>query len=302
MADLPSSPINPEVNFPPEAEQVLVDPDVVAFEEYANERWVEPHQEWAPLITLEQLAKRPDLQVEWYAPSWIPVGAKTILTAEPKCGKTILLFHILQSVVTGGSFLGEECTPARVLYLTEQTEHEFKRQVKEVPGLLGNPDFFVLLAEDAPPDLNTWDKMLVWIEGMLRVTKAKILVLDTFIGLAKLPPEGENDSATIQNNINKLNTLFKNRYLSVVFTHHNKKRPDEPKRRDAEPIRPNLQWARGSSAFVGGAGHIIVMDNPVEGTRDRDCYFFGRYTHGDVKNLTLTKDCRYKYANEGFGI
>jgi len=265
----------------------------VEFAEYEYEKWEESAEAWSPLITLEQLEKRPDLQVEWWCPEWIPVGAKTIISAEPKCGKTILLFHILQAVVTGGSFLGEVCTPTKVLYLTEQTEHEFKRQVREVPNLLGNPNFFVLLAEDTPNEIKTWDQMLAFVERMLAVTKAKILVLDTFIGLAKLPPEGENDSATIQNNINKLNTLFKNRYLSVVFTHHNKKKSDDPKR---QHDKPTLQWARGSSAFVGGAGHIIVMDSPLDGGRTRDFYFFGRYNHGTEKHLNLLEEGRYIYA------
>jgi RecA-family ATPase len=265
----------------------------VAYKEYEWTEWEERPQPWSPCITLEQLAERPDLEVEWWCPNWIPVGAKTIISAEPKCGKTILLFHILKGVVEGTEFLGEVCTPTKVLYLTEQTEHEFKRQVKEVPGLIGNPNFFVLLAEDTPPEIKTWDQMLAFVERMLAITKAKILVLDTFIGLAKLPPEGENDSATIQNNINKLNTLFKNRYLSVVFTHHNKKKSDDPKRRDD---LPTLQWARGSSAFVGGAGHIVVMNEPQGGGRTREFFFFGRYQHGTSLRLNLTPEGRYVHA------
>ncbi len=272
------------------ASQVVKEEYEIEFQNYDHEQWAESPQAWSPLITLEQLAARPDLEVEWYCPSWIPVGAKTIISAEPKCGKTILLFHILKAVVTGGAFLGEVCTPTKVLYLTEQTEHEFKRQVREVPDLLGNPNFFVLLAEDTPPEIKTWDQMLVFIERMLAITKAKIVVLDTFIGLAKLPPEGENDSATIQNNINKLNALFKNRYLSVVFTHHNKKKDNDPRR---QHDRPTLQWARGSSAFVGGAGHIVVMDTPQDGGRTRDFYFFGRYEHGTEKHLNLLPEGRY---------
>lgn len=273
--------------------QIQKDQHEIAFAEYEWEKWEDRPEPWSPLITLEQLAARPDLQVEWYCPNWIPVGAKTVISAEPKCGKTILLFHILQAVVTGTSFLGELCTPAKVLYLTEQTEHEFKRQVREVPNLLGNPNFFVLLAEDTPPEIKTWDHMLAFVQRMLEVTKAKILVLDTFIGLAKLPPEGENDSATIQNSINKLNPLFKNRYLSVVFTHHNKKKSDDPKRRENIPT---LQWVRGSSAFVGGAGHIVVMDAPLDGGRTRDFYFFGRYNHGTEMHLNLLQEGRYIHA------
>src|SRR5919108_1933285 len=114
------------------------DPNEVAYKEYEHERWNEDETSWAPLINLEQLERRPNLEVEWYCPDWIPVGAKTILSAEPKTGKTILLFHILKAVTEGGEFLGKPCPPTRVLYLTEQTEQEFKKQICEVKGLIGN--------------------------------------------------------------------------------------------------------------------------------------------------------------------
>lgn len=264
-----------------------IDPHEEAFQEYQHERWMEEPARWSPLITLEQLEKRPDLEIEWYCPDWIPVGGKTILSAEPKTGKTILLFHILKAVVEGGEFLGKPCPPTRVLYLTEQTEQEFKKQVCEVKGLIGSPNFYVLLAEEAPPELRTWEDTIEFCERMLAITKAKILVVDTFVGLAKLPPNGENDSATIQNNINKLNRLFKNRYLSVVLTHHNRKRAEDPKKREGSLT---INSARGSSAFVGGGGHLIFMDAPDAKDTRREFLFFGRYRHGMEKTLYLDLD------------
>jgi RecA-family ATPase len=262
------------------------DPNEVAYKEYEHERWNEDETSWAPLINLEQLERRPNLEVEWYCPDWIPVGAKTILSAEPKTGKTILLFHILKAVTEGGEFLGKPCPPTRVLYLTEQTEQEFKKQICEVKGLIGNKNFYVLLAEETPPTLRTWEDTLEFSERMLSLTKAKILVVDTFGGLAKLPPNGENDAATIQNNINKLNFLFKNRYLSVVLTHHNRKRNED--KRDGGNLTINS--ARGSSAFVGGGGHLIFMDSKDVKTTERQFSFYGRYLHGQEKTLYLSDD------------
>lgn len=256
----------------------------VEFHEYMFEKWRDDPKSWSPLITLEQLEKRPDLEVKWFAPDWIPVGAKVLLAAEPKCGKTILLFHILNAVLHGQSFLGKKTTPAKVIYLTEQTEHEFKRQIKEVPGLAGNPNFFVLLAEEFPVELNSWRSLLRFVEEKMEITGAKIVVLDTFLGMAKLPPDGENDSATIQNCINESNFLFKNRYLSVVFVHHNRKKSEDPKLRFNSE---SLQSIRGSSAFAGGVGHIVEMSAPNMNDTSRKFSFFGRYIHGEQMTLTL---------------
>ena len=263
------------------------DPAEVAFKEYEYERWQENPERWSPLINLEQLAKRPDPEEEWWCPDWIPVGSKTILSAEPKTGKTILLFHLLKAVTEGGEFLGKKCPPARVLYLSELTETELKRQIKEVNGLLGNKNFYVLLPEEAPQTMKTWDDTVEFAGKMLETTQAKILVIDTFGSLAKLPPGGENDSATVQNTINKLNSLFKNRYLSVVLTHHNRKKSDDHKARGDQNL--NINSARGSSAFVGGGGHLIFMDAPDRSPKRR-FYFDGRYRHGQEKTLYLTPE------------
>lgn len=271
------------MNLPDEYDLTHHDQDKQAFKDYEYERWAEEPERWSPCINLEQLAARPDLEIDWYCPDWIPVGAKTIISAEPKTGKTILLFHILKAVTEGGTFLGKSCPPTRVLYLTEQTEQEFKKQVCEVEGLLGNKNFFVLLAEETPEAVKTWEDTLQFAERMLSITKARILVCDTFGGLAKLPPGGENDAATIQNQINKLNPLFKNRYLSVILTHHNRKKSQNPK--DTES-NLSISSARGSSAFVGGAGHLILMDS-INGTCKRNFSFFGRYNHGATRTLEL---------------
>lgn len=279
-------PVDPELQkLLDDYETTEHDPNEVAFKEYENERWEEDPKSWSPLINLEQLAQRPDLEIDWYCPDWIPVGAKTILSAEPKTGKTILLFHILKAVTEGGKFLGKQCPPTRVLYLTEQTEQEFKKQVKEVDGLLGNKNFYVLLAEEAPEGLRTWEDTIEFAARMLETVKAKILVVDTFGGLAKLPPNGENDAATIQNQINKLNSLFKQRYLSVVLTHHNRKKSENWKESSSNL---SINSARGSSAFVGGGGHLIFMDAPNPSSTQRKFFFYGRYVHGIERTLTLT--------------
>ena len=273
------------------------DPAEQAFHEYEHERWLEDPQTWSPLINLDQLANRPDLEVEYYCPDWIPVGAKTILSAEPKTGKTILLFHILKAVLEGGKFLGKQCHPARVLYLTEQTEQEFKKQIGEVKGLMGNKNFFVLLAEETPQHIKTWEDTIEFAERMLSLTKSKILVVDTFGGLAKLPPHGENDSATIQNQINKLNALFRQRYLSVILTHHNRKKSEDQKNPGSNL---SIGSARGSSAFVGGGGHLIFMDAPAPNTTKREFSFYGRYLHGMHKTLSLFPE-GYKELDFNFG-
>lgn len=267
-----------------------------AFKEYEHEQWEEKEERWSPLINLAQLEARPNLDIEWFCPDWIPVGAKTILSAEPKTGKTILLFHILKAVTEGGKFLGKQCPPTRVLYLTEQTEQEFKKQVCEVPGLIGNKNFFVLLAEDTPQEIKTWEDTIEFAARMLTLTKSKILVVDTFGGLAKLPPHGENDAATIQNQINKLNPLFKNRYLGIILTHHNRKKSEDPRNSGSNL---SISSARGSSAFVGGGGHLIFMDAPDKSNK-RNFSFYGRYLHGKEKSLCLFPD-GYKELAINFG-
>src|SRR6266478_6750676 len=126
--------INGELDY---ISQALPNPDEIAYKEYEWETWEEKPAPWSPLITLEQLQNRPDLEIEWYCPEFIPVGAKTIISAEPKCGKTILLFHILQAVVTGTQFLGQPCTPAKVLYLLNKLSMSSRDKLEKYRTFLG---------------------------------------------------------------------------------------------------------------------------------------------------------------------
>ncbi|SRR6266446_1072325 len=269
-----------------------------AFREYEHERWEEQPERWAPLINLEQLQARPNLEIEYYVPDFIPVGAKTILSGAPKCGKTIALLHMLKAVTEGGTFLGKNCPPTRVLVLSELTEMEFKRQVEEVPGLMGNKNFYVLLPEETPQHIRTWEDTIEFADKMLALTKSKILVIDTFGSLAKLPPGGENDSATIQNTINRLNSLFKNRYLSIVLTHHNRKNNENTGGQSS-----SINSARGSSAFVGAAGNLIFIEALDKSTK-RKFSFYGRYLNGVERSLYLDEG-QYKeipYSNFGAAL
>jgi hypothetical protein len=268
----------------PDERPVLTEAEL-AYHEYEHEMWEEDPKAWSPLITLEQLAARPKLEVAWYAPDWIPVGAKTVLCGEPKTGKTIFLFHLLKAIVNGEKFLGKQCEAAKVLYLTEQTEHEFRMQIEEVPGLIGSKNFYALLAEETPKELRTWQEKLEWAEKKLAVTKAKILVVDTFSSIACLPPNGENDAAVIQNHINQMNFLFKMRYLAVVILHHSRKLSDDPKREQNPLLLSNV---RGSTAFVGGCGHIILMAKDDQ-VCTRNFKVYGRYLNDEQRKLQLVK-------------
>lgn len=239
------------------------------------------------LLTLEELDALPQPELEWYAPYWIPVGVKTVLCAYPKTGKTILLFHALKAVLNGEKFCGEKCNPANIVYLTEQTQFEFKKQLAEVPGLSGHPNFSVLLAERQDPALTNWKDTLHWADVEMKKRKANILVVDTFLSYAKLPDDGENDSATIQNALNEMNFLFKEPQRSVVLLHHTcKPRDDRKSDREFNPLA--IEAVRGSGGFVGGAGHIAVMHGRDKSTIRRFA-FYGRHLHGATMEMVLNK-------------
>jgi len=239
------------------------------------------------LLTLEELDNLPEPELEWYAPYWVPVGTKTVLCAYPKTGKTILLFHILKSILNGEEFCGGKCTPAKVVYLSEQTQFEFKKQIEEVPGLTGHPNFSVLLAERQDPMISSWAQTLHWADDEMKKRDAKILVVDTFLSYAKLPEDGENDSATIQKALNEMNFLFKDPYRSVVVLHHTCKPSKDKRGETLDPLA--IEAVRGSGGFVGGAGHIALMHGKPKSTV-RNFTFYGRHLHGASMEMVLDKN------------
>ena len=190
----------------------------------------------------EVAALTPD-KTEWIVPPYVAVGAITELDGKIKAGgKTTFVSHMLKSVVSGSTFMGEPTRRTKVLMLTEQSPTSF-RKVLERTGLTDCEDLLVLFWHDVAA--------LAWPEvAALAVEKAlevgaELLITDTLGQFAGIRGDGENNAGAAQEAMGPLQKAAA-RGLGVLLTRHERKGGGEVG-----------ESARGSSAF-GGAVDVIL--------------------------------------------
>lgn len=126
-----------------------------------------------------------------------------LLYAPPKAGKTTLIYGAAKEWVSQG---------LRVLVLTEEPEPAVAPRCRQF-GLY--PPLFRV----AGPTGCSWKALLAGLQE----EEFDVLVLDTARYWFNLPPEGENDSATVQKYLKPLQMLTRDKGAALVVLHHARK-------------------------------------------------------------------------------
>jgi RecA-family ATPase len=267
------------------------DPFEAAYEAYLKEE-VLPSQYKA--ISAADLFKRPAPKCNSYVPGFIYAGAINLIAGEPKAGKTTLVWYLLNALTLSKTFLHMETRKTNVLLVTEQNELSFRKKAGDVAGFCTNPAIYILFPEQSK--LTKWlDRVAFW-DTELTATDSNLLVIDTFLPFADLPPGGENDSATISNRLMELKQLFARRpSLGIVLVHHIRKPSADPKAHRGQYA--NLRDARGSTAIAGGVDNCVMLSKPDVLTTQRYVHLEGRFD--DEKEFTIALTERDGYTQVG---
>jgi AAA domain len=182
----------------------------------------------APLTTAQQDEKR-DLvfrpfshlttlpaEPDWLWRGYLAPGMLTMLAGHPFAGKSMLVGGILKALEEGASFLGQSTTRTTAAVVTEE-DMAVLRGRAEALDLLGLRSTFVDRASGS-----------VQVEWPLLIARAsrhaiesghRLLVVDTFPGLAGLHGEEENDAGAIAERLLPLQRAAAEG-LAVLFLHH----------------------------------------------------------------------------------
>jgi len=240
---------------------------------------------YKPAISVADLFKRPALPVTSYVPGFIYAGSLNLVAGEPKAGKSTLVWHIINAISQGKSFLDRESCKANVLYVSEQNEVSFRQETGNIPNFTKNPNIFVLLPEVCPAQ--AWSERIDFWNDKLLATQSNILVIDTFSSFASLPLGGENDAACIAERLMALKKLYQQRpSLGIILVHHIRKPSNDPR----FPVKDyaDLRDARGSTALVGGVDHCLMLSRPSALKRVRNIHVEGRFIPEDKFSILLT--------------
>lgn len=257
-------------------------------------------------ISAANVFKRPLPTTDSYVPGFIYAGAINLIAGEPKAGKSTLLWYLLNALTLGKQFLGVSTVKGNVLLVTEQNELSFRKKAVEVPGFEANENIHIVFPEHSPLMTKWEERIAFWDKELSATGDSHVLVIDTFLPFASLPPNGENDSACISERLTQLKPLYKTRpNLAIVLVHHVRKPaviPYARKRsdRDDAPKYANLRDARGSSAIAGGVDNCVMLSKPDFKTTQRYIHLEGRFDDEKEFTIALT-DTGYVSVNDFAG-
>jgi hypothetical protein len=153
-----------------------------------------------------------------------------MLAGHPFAGKSMLVSGLLRALETGEPFLGRTTKAASALLVTEEDQASLRERA-------GRFDLFEIRSEylDRSSSVgHDWAALIAGATELALAEEHRLLVIDTFPGLAGLGDEQENDAGAITNRLQPLQVAA-GAGLAVLFLHH----------------MNNANQPRGSKAFRG---------------------------------------------------
>src|SRR5579864_293104 len=113
----------------------------------------------------------------WIVKDFVLRGSASVLQAEPKLGKSTFTLTMVRHKIEGTPFLGRPTVAGSVVYLTEMTLADMKKELADC-GLAGVADLHILTMGKAWG--LTWQQDVNLAAARCRMVNANMLVIDTF--------------------------------------------------------------------------------------------------------------------------
>jgi len=160
---------------------------------------------------------------DWLWAGYLARGEITLFTSGWKLGKTTLVSGLLRALGLGEPFLGRNCTPARVLVVSEESRAQWSERQVAIPigdhvRLLSRP----FLCRPTPQQ---WDDLVRYAEGMRTDSELAALVIDPLA--AFLPGSTESDPGALLAMLHPLRRLATNGVAVLILHHPTKKAAEE---------------------------------------------------------------------------
>jgi hypothetical protein len=175
---------------------------------------------------LRELPPEPD----WVWQGFLAAGSLTMMAGHPFAGKSMLVSGLLRALETGEPFLGRTTKAASALLVTEEDQASLRERAGRF-GLFGIRSEYLDRSCSVGHD---WSALIAAATEEALAREHRLLVIDTFPGLAGLGDEQENDAGAITSRLQPLQVAA-GAGLAVLFLHH----------------MNNANQPRGSKAFKG---------------------------------------------------
>jgi hypothetical protein len=164
-----------------------------------------------PFSYLRLLLREP----EWLWRGFLARGSLTLLSGQPFVGKSTLVSGLLRAMAVGEPFLGQPTQPATALLVNEEDETQLGERA-ELFKLFELHHQYLARRETVRCD---WPTLIEQATQAALEADHRLLVIDTFPGLAGLSEKQENDAGAIGERLRPLQQAAA-ADLSVLFLHH----------------------------------------------------------------------------------
>jgi hypothetical protein len=185
-------------------------------------------------------------QIEWLVDGLLQVGGVSLLSADPKAGKSVIARQLCSNVVHGTPFFGKT-TKQGVCHYYGIEEHPMilARSFQRL-GMEPEADLFVH-AGDPLADANLFAEFAESIER----TKPVLAVIDTAFDLLEV--ESENNYREVKKAFKKVRKVARENGTHIMLVHHNSKPQKDFRQRGNHAVL-------GSTAISAGVDSIIIVE------------------------------------------
>jgi hypothetical protein len=186
-----------------------------------------------------------DVKLEWLVDRLLTVGGVSLMSSDPKAGKSTLVRQLIRDVLFGSTFLGRKCRQGPVHYYAIEEQIEVVNASFKRLKLNGDEDLFIHVGD--PLTENKFEDF----REILMDRKPVLAVIDTMFDF--LDVESENSYKEVKRELRKLRRVARDSRTHILLVHHNSKAQKDDKRRGNRGIL-------GSQAIAGGMDTIMVLE------------------------------------------
>lgn len=190
--------------------------------------------------------------IPWICKPFVARGAVTLLSGQPKAGKSLFTFKLVKEMLNGGVFLNHPVEPAKVMILTENSPLAFKAKMDDI---LQGKHRHVTVVSRFNRDLmeDRWVDNLRRLGQEARNAGCSVLVIDTLAAWARM--EDENDASQVYEALAPIRECAESFDLGVLTIHHLTKSGEGP---------------RGSGVFQAESDTLLKLSGEGGGNRSLD--------------------------------
>jgi hypothetical protein len=190
-------------------------------------------------------------EIEWLVKDLLQVGGVSLLSADPKAGKSVIARQLCKHVIEGAPFFGRDCRKGAAVYLgLEEHRMMLAKSFRRLGIQPGQPLY--VHAEDPL----TEDGMFKDFHEMIVEMKPALAIVDTVFDLLEV--ESENHYREVKKAFKALRRVARESGTHIMAIHHNSKPQKDNRRRGNHAIL-------GSTAISGGVDAILVVE--LEGSQ-----------------------------------